>query len=187
MPGLGRQLVGALAGSDVVPRLIAEGPQPEWRLGPLTVVVGKQRARLLYAREPVASAPADAAAIAVAWRRALDRLRARSRRPDELLPLVAAAYGRTLARRGAAAGERVPLVEVRAALAGYTRAQFAWDLARLVRERRLVVDGRRVEIGVASGHATRRRSRVVWLEPDAAGGGAWYETFRLTAAEETRA
>lgn len=181
MPGFGRQLVGALAGSDIVPRLIAERPQPEWRLGPLTVVVGKERARLLYAREPVAAARADADEIAAAWRRALDKLSARSRPPGELLPLLADAYGRALARRAAAGDGRVPLVDVRAALAGYTRAQFAWDLARLVRERRLVVDGRRVEIGVATGHATARRSRVVWLEPDAAGGGAWYETFRLVA------
>lgn len=181
MPGFGRQLVGALAGSDVVPRLVAERPEPEWRVGPLTVVVGRERARLLYAREPVASARADAGDIAAAWRRALERLRARSRPPDELLPRLAAAYRDTLARRGIADGQRVPLVDVRAALTGCTRAQFAWDLGRLVRERRLVADGRRVEIGVASGHATARRSRVVWLEPDAAGSGAWYETFRLIA------
>jgi hypothetical protein len=183
MPGLGRQLVGALAGSDVVPRLIAERPEPEWRLGALTVVVGKDQARLRYAREPIGTARAEAVDIAAAWRRALDRLHTRSRAPDELLPQLAAAYQRTLARLGARPDGRVPLVDVRAALTGYTRAQFAWDLARLWRERRLVVDGRRVELGVATGHATARRSRVVWLEHDGAGGGAWYETFRMTAQE----
>jgi len=183
MAGLGRELVGALAGSDVVPRLIADHPQPEWRLGALTVVVGKAQARLRYAREPVGTARANAADIAAAWRKALDRLSARSRPPDELLPELAAAYQRTLARRaGARPGDRVPLVDVRAELAGYTRAQFAWDLARLRRERRLVVDGRRVDLGVATGHATLRRSRVVWLEDDA-GGGAWYESFRMIPEE----
>ena len=183
MAGLGRELVGALAGSDVVPRLIAEHPEPEWRLGALTVVVGKEQARLRYAREAVGSARADAAAIAAAWHKALDRLRARSRPPDELLPALAAAYERTLARHGGARlGDRVPLVDVRAALAGYTRAQFAWDLQRLKRERRLAVGGRRIDVGVATGHAALRRSRVVWLEDDA-GGGAWYETFRMIPEE----
>ncbi len=182
MPGLGRQLAGALAGSDVVPRLVTDRPE-EWRLGPLTVVVDKERARLRYAREPVGTARADAGDIVAAWQRAIDRLSARSRRPDELLPQLAAAYQRTLARCATGPDARVPLVDVRAELAGYTRAQFAWDLARLWRERRLVFDGYRVEIGVATGHATARRSRVVWLERDAAGGGAWYESFRMTAQE----
>jgi len=180
MASLGRELVGALAGSDVVPRLIAEVPEPEWRLGPLTVVVGKEQARLRYAREPVGTARANAAEIAAAWRKALERLHARSRSPELLLPALAAAYKKVLANSGAR--DRVLLVDVRAELAGYTRAQFAWDLARLRRERRLVVDGARIEIGVATGHATSRRSRVVWIEDDA-GSGAWYETFRLIPQE----
>ncbi len=172
----------ALAGSDVEPRLIAERPEPEWRLGPLTVVVGKEQARLRYAREPVGTARPTAADIAAAWKKAIDRLRARSRAPDQLLPLLAAAYQRTLERLGAHRHDRAPLVDVRAELAGYTRAQFAWDLARLRRERRLVFDGCRVEIGIATGHATARRSRVVWIEDDA-GGGAWYESFRMITQE----
>jgi hypothetical protein len=186
VPGLGRDLLRSLAGTDVVPRLVAERPRPEWRLGPLTVVVGKEQARLRYAREPVGSARAEAAAIAAAWRKALDRLRARSLPPDQLLPKLGVAYATLRAQRGADIDAnidyRAPLVDIRAQLSGYTRAQFAWDLARLRRERRLVVDGRRIEIGVASGHATARRSRVVWLEDDA-GGGAYYDSFRLLTQE----
>jgi len=172
----------SLAGTDIVPRLVAERPQPEWRLGPLTVVVGKQQARLRYAREPVGTTRATATDIATAWRKALARLSSRSLSPDELLPKLTIAYAKVLARRGGRPDDRTPLVDVRAELAGYTRAQFAWDLARLRRERRLVVDGRRVEIGVATGHATARRSRVVWIEDDA-GGGAYYESFRLIMQE----
>ena len=182
MPGLGRDLRGALAGTDVVPRLVAELPEPEWRLGPLTVVVGSKRARLRYAREPVGTAAANGAAIAAAWGKTLERLRSRSLDPDELLPKLADAYTMVLARRGGHSGERAPLVDVRAALAGYTRAQFAWDVARLRRERRLVIDGRRVDIGVATGHFAARRSRVVWIEDDG-GSGAYYEWFRLIAQE----
>jgi hypothetical protein len=173
----------SLAGTDVVPRLVAERPQPEWRLGPLTVVVGTVQARLRYAREPVGTARATADDIAAAWRKALERLRARSLPPDELLPRLAAAYDRVLVQRAGRPDDRAPLVAVRAALAGYTRAQFAWDVARLRRERRLVVAGRRVEIGVATGHATARRSQVVWIEDDG-GSGAWYESFRLITHKE---
>src|SRR5437868_9850778 len=121
----------SLAGTDVVPRLVAERPQPEWRLGPLTVVVGATQARLRYAREPVGTARATAEDIAAAWRKALERLRARSLSPDELLRRLAVAYDTVLQRRGGKAEDRAPLVEVRAELAGYTRAQFAWDVARL--------------------------------------------------------
>jgi hypothetical protein len=182
VPGLGRDLQRSLAGTDVVPRLVAERPQPEWRLGPLTVVVGASEARLRYAREPIGTARATAEAIVAAWHKALDRLRRRSLPPDELLPRLAAVYARLVAERGGRAEERVPLVEVRAAVGSDTRAQFAWDVARLRRERRLVVAGRRVEIGVATGHAAARRSRVVWLENDA-GSGAFYESFRLITKE----
>ena len=176
VPGLGRELQRSLAGTEVVPRLVAEHPQ-EWRLGRLTVVVDGDRARLRYARELVGTAAATAAEIARTWKRALERLESRSRSPDVLLPKLVAAYRAVVAR---GAGERVPLVEVRDEL-DYARAQFAWDLARLRRERRLVVDGRRVDLGVATGHATSRRSRVVWIE-DEGGGGAYFETLRLVSA-----
>jgi hypothetical protein len=174
---LGSELKRSLP--DVVPRLVAERPE-QWRLGAITVVVGSARAQLHYAREPIGWAPPRPTDIAGAWRRALARLEARSIAPDQLLPRLVAAYAK-LGR----AGDRVPLVEIRAALAGYTRAQFAWDLARLRRERRLVAGDRRVDLGIATGHATSRRSRVVWIEDDG-GGGAFYEWFRMIREEKRR-
>ena len=165
----GRELERALA---IAPRLIADSPQ-EWRVGALTVVIEGQRARLRYARESVGTSPARATDIAVVWRRALDRLRSRSLAPDELLPRLIGAYARVARRRA-----RVPLVEIRAELSGITRAQFAWDIARLQRERRLVLGDRRIDLGIATGQATARRSRVVWIEDDS-GSGAYYESLRL--------
>jgi hypothetical protein len=175
---LGRELLRSLAGTNVVPRLVSQQPEEEWRLGLLTVVVGKQRARLRYAREPVGSAKAKASDIAVAWRRARDKLEARSQAPDQLLPQLVAAYATVLARHKKRPGDRVPIVELRDELAEYTRAQFAWDLARLRRERRLAIAGRRIDLGIATGHATSRKSRVVWIENDTS-GGAFYESFRM--------
>jgi hypothetical protein len=178
----GKKLTRSIAGTQAVPRLIARGPRPGWRLGELTVVVGPNRAELRYAREPVGFSRPTADAIGQAVQRARGRLEARSRAPDELLPALAAAYAVILGQRGARLGDRVPLVELRDQLADCTRAQFAWDLARLRRERRLVVAGRRLDLGVATGHAAAHRSRVVWIESEG-GGGTYFASFRLIAQE----
>lgn len=180
MPASRKKLVRPAA-PVVAPRLIAGGPRPQWRLGELTVVIGRERAELHYAREPVGFAAPTPEAIGQAVQRVRHRLAARSRGPDELLPALAEAYAVVLARHDAHIGDRVPLVELRDELPG-TRAQFAWDLARLRRERRLVVAGRRVDLGVATGHAAGRRSRVVWIENDG-GGGSYFQSFRLIAQE----
>src|SRR5262245_41639036 len=163
------------------PRVVSGGPRPEWRLGELTVVIGADRAELRYAPEPVGFAGPTREAIGEAVERARQRLAARSRPPDELLPQLAAAYDAVLARRRARPGDRVPLVELRDEIAG-TRAQFAWDLARLRRERRLVIAGRRLDLGIATGHAAAHPSRVVWIENDG-GGGSYFQSFRLIAQE----
>jgi hypothetical protein len=176
-----RKKLGRLAGIGV-PRLIVSGPRPEWRIGELVVVVGPERAELRYAREAVAFSRPTPEAIAEAVERARTRLAARSRRPDELLPALAAAYTAVLGKRGGRSGDRVPLVELRDELTGYTRAQFAWDLARLRRERRLAIGGRRLDLGVATGHAAAHRSRVVWIENDG-GGGSYFASFRLIPQE----
>lgn len=168
--------------SLAAPRLISGGPRPEWRLGELTVVVGPARAELRYAREPVGFCAPEPAAITEAVARARGRLAARSRGPDELLPALAAAYAAVLRKHRAAPGARVPLVELRAQLRGTTRAQFAWDLARLRRERRLAIGAARIDLGVATGHAASQRARVVWIENDG-GGGSYFASFRLIAQE----
>jgi hypothetical protein len=181
MPASRKKLAGSIADPRAVPRLVAGGPRPEWRLGELTVVLGPERAELRYAKEPVGFAEPTPEAVTQAVKRVRARLAARSRAPDELLPALAGAYEAVLARRGARPGDRVPLVELRDQIDG-TRAQFAWDLARLRRERRLVIAGRRLDLGVATGHAAAHRSRVVWIENDG-GGGSYFQSFRLIAQE----
>jgi hypothetical protein len=181
MPVSRKKLGRSVAGLPV-PRLIAGGPRPEWRIGELTVLIGPQRAELRYAREAVAFCQPTPDAITQAVQRARTRLAARSREPDELLPALAAAYAVVLGQRGGRTGDRVPLVDLREQLPGYTRAQFAWDLARLRRERRLAIGGRRLDLGVATGHATARRSRVVWIENEG-GGGSYFASFRLIPQE----
>jgi hypothetical protein len=181
MPPAGKTRTRAVAGAWPAPRLIAQGPPAQWRFAGLTVVIRADRAELRYAREPVGSSLPTPEAITLAVQRARDRLAARSRPPGELLPALARIYAALLEARGARSGERVPLVAVRDQLAG-TRAQFAWDLARLRRERQLVVDDHRVDLGIATGHATARRSQVVWIE-DEGGGGSYFASFRLIPQE----
>jgi hypothetical protein len=183
-PSFGKELRLAASASQVVPRLLSERPE-EWRLGPLTVVLaGERDAQLRYARLAVARASGtDAGAVMIAWARALTTLESRSLAPDALLPLLATAYD---ALRGAA--ERVELTALRdhvaASRRGYSRAQFAWDVARLRRERRLVHAGRRLDLGVATGHAAARPSQVVWVEDDT-GAGQYYRFFRMLPQEST--
>jgi hypothetical protein len=176
----------AAAAAKIVPRLVAERPE-EWRVGPLTVVVDRaaRAAQLRYARLTVARTSADPGAVMTAWRRAITALSMRSLPPDDLLPALAAAWAELASAPAAAAG-RVDLVKLRDEIVrrqrDYTRAQFAWDIARLRRERRLVHDGRRIDLGAATGMAASRRSSVVWIE-DESGAGQYYQTFRLIPQE----
>jgi hypothetical protein len=101
MPAPRRKLVRSATGA---PRLVVGGARPEWRLGELTVVIGAERAELRYAREPVGFAEPSPEAIRLAVARARERLQARSRTPDVLLPALAAAYQAVLAARGARPG-----------------------------------------------------------------------------------
>jgi hypothetical protein len=173
------------AALGVVPRLIAESPE-EWRLGPATVVVDRRRgtAQLRYAREPMVRAACEAGEVLAGWRRSLDRLAAESLGPDEFLPALSQAYAQLVVRAGRSLGDRVALVDLVPAVAraagrrSYSRAQFAWDIARLRRERRLQHEGRRVLLDVATGSAGVQRRRVVWIE-DESGAGQYYADFRL--------
>jgi hypothetical protein len=175
------------ASLGLVPRLIADSPE-EWRLGPATVVVDRRRgsAQIRYAREPIARARCDADEVLRGWRRALDRLAGESLAPDALLAALADAYAQLLARDGRADGERVALVDLIPAVGraagrrSYSRAQFAWDIARLRAQRRLTHAGRRVLFDVATGGAASSRRRVVWIE-DESGVGQYYGSFRLVA------
>lgn len=183
-PSFSAQLREALVEFGVAPRRVREDPE-EWRLGPMTLALdrARDRATLRYARQPVAVGVAcDADAVARAYRRVAARLQAGSLAPDELFAALERAYAARLEERGAAAGARVSLVELAAALAaarkGYTRAQLAFDLVRLVREGGAARGGRRLDLGIATGAATSKKSRVLWIE-DQAGSGHYYETLRF--------
>jgi hypothetical protein len=98
------------------------------------------------------------------------------------------AYRSLLARAGREFGERVDVVDLlpevalavqgekfrgdprRGSFADYPRAQFAWDLAALVRSGLLAAGGLRLEIGPATMGTTAHKRRVLWLEAGPGGG-----------------
>lgn len=174
--GFGGRLRRAAAASGVPLRLIAEHPE-EWRLGRLTVALDRQRdaAQLRYARVQVARARCDVGEIMAGWQRALDRLAAESVAPDAFARALVAAYA-------AAGGGRVELAALHAQLPAaigrrrYSRAQFAWDLARLKSEGGLSLPEGRVVLDVATGRPAARQ--LVWVE-DERGTGQYYRFFRL--------
>lgn len=186
-----RELRDELGAIGVSPRLIAESPE-QWRLGSMVLSIDRagDRAMLKYARQPVArNLRCDAASVVAGYRRARDRLVANSLAPDAMFGALVRAYGSALSDRGAAPGARIALVDLLGEVAaaagrGYTRAQFAYDLCRLRREGELGRDGLRLELGVATGSETSRKSRVVWLE-DSAGSGQYFATLRVLPARDS--
>src|SRR5262249_58229952 len=67
----------------------------------------------------------------------------------------------------------------------YTRAQFAHDLARCRRERRLSYRGRRIDLVIATSGAARDPERVVFVEDDS-GAGQYYLYFRMVPQRTAR-
>ena len=182
-PGFAAELRRAAAASGVVPRLVAEQPE-EWRLGRLTVVIdhGRGTAQVRYARNAVARSPSAPGELVASCDRALAKLAAGSLEPERFGPAAAAAYAAMLARAGQLPGHRVDIVDLWPEIARaagrdrYSRAQLAWDLARLRAERGLVLPEGRIVLDVATGRAAA--SRRIWVE-DASGAGQYYRSFRL--------
>lgn len=172
------ELVRAAAARGLGARLVSD---EIWRVGPLTVAADRRRgkAEVRYARVVVARARCDATDVMRAWVRAFEKLSRASLEPAAFFERVAAGYAALLAGPPAS---RVALADVagKVCRAGYTRAQLAWDFARLRREHGLAQAGRRILLDVATGQVGTRKSRVVWIE-DEAGSGHYYETIRVVS------
>jgi hypothetical protein len=175
-----RELLAASRALGLVPRLVSAHPE-QWRLGPLSLHVDRARGtcELRYARAKVISRiPLRGASVMRAWRRARKLLMSSSQPPDELLPRLLRVYARM-----AKPGERVQLRELVRRLR-LSRAQAAFDLARLRHERRLQFGGWRIDLGVATGIVDPKR--VVWIE-DEFGSGHYYQYFRMLGGRDERA
>ena len=65
---------------------------------------------------------------------------------------------------------------------GYTRARFPFDLHQLRKAGRLTHDGRRLNLGVATGTTAAKKNRAVWVENEN-GNGEYKLTVFFTSVE----
>ncbi|MDI7268679.1 MAG: hypothetical protein QME96_11865 [Myxococcota bacterium] len=192
-----QEVVQAFRAAGAEPRPLGDSP-PAWQVGRATVTldVARGKATVTYARETIAEAPLVPARVVDAWKAALGALEKRAQAPERFHESLLGAYRGWLARAGRAFGDRVDAVDLlpevavamqgddfladprRSSFADYPRAQFAWDVARLLESGLRGAGGMRLEIGPATMGSTARKRRVLWLEVGP-GGGQYYASLRF--------
>jgi hypothetical protein len=170
-----------------------------FHLEPLTVEADFEtgRVQLEYAREPVAETDLEPGAVFEARRSFLDELADRNDSPGAFFDRLHAAYRLAVRARGEAEGDRVDLVDLLAPLAllstdpddwrrpnledvdGYPRHLLAYQITRLRHEGSLARDGRRIDLGTATGGSTRDKENVLFI-PSGGGDGQYYLSLRFT-------
>ena len=172
---------------------------PAFVLSPLVVTFDFERGAALieYAREVIAEAPLEAAAILTARREAMENIRAAAVPSIGFFDRLHAAYRVARVARGLPLGERVDLVELLAPLAlmstdsdrwrqldwssvePYPRAMLSYQLSRLRRDRALERHGWRLELGTATGGSTRDKRNVLYV-PTSPTEGQYYLSIRFS-------
>lgn len=165
---------------------------PTLRLEPLTVELDfrKGEASFSYARIGLGSCPLEESQVLKEHARQMAGLETSDFLPEDYLARVFEAYRRCLAQHGLRPGDRVDLVDLlpeltfllqsdkfrkdptRESFRPYSKARFAFDLARLRRSRQLEYQGHRLSLGTATLGSTRSKDRVLFLEE--AGQGQYY-------------
>lgn len=166
---------------------------------PMTLEVdfNKGGARVLYGHEVISEVDLDAHELLDARASALNEIKKQALASDEFFELLHASYRTVLAAEGAGYGDRVDLVDVLMpmsmmrlarknwrkkgidALKPFTRHQLAWQLSQLRRDAMLEHDGKRLDLGAATGGSTRDKKNVLYI-PVGAGNGQYYGSIRFT-------
>lgn len=166
-------------------------------LSPVTVRVDfdANRAEFLYSQQVLASCAADAIEILSTHREVVAALETREWNAREFHAQLLRAWRRAAPGEGWAElvdvlPELVFLRQPKAfrsdptarRFAPYSRAQFAFDLWRLRRDRALTQDQWRLSVAPATGSATKDKKLVFWLEDDR-GQGQYHLTLRFVREE----
>lgn len=187
----GRELKARCDAERIDFRVVSKEHPIEVRLVPLSVTLDFEKglAQFKSAREVLASAPLDVAAIVDTYR-ALERELGGPFDPKAYFAQLRDAYALALVRAGKSPGDRVDIVDVlpfvallrqskgflekpeKDAFVRYTRAHFAFDIMRLREAQALDQDGARLNLGVATGNSTAHKNRVVYVE-DGVGVGEY--------------
>lgn len=167
-------------------------------LAPLTVEVDfdKGTADLLYAREVVDKVKLTPRAVLEGRKLGAAKIKDRSVESPVFFDLLFQAYQFLLLSRGEPAGTRVDLVDLLVPLAmlsagadklrkkgigaleEYPRYLLAYQLNRLRRDGVLEKDGRRVDLGTATGGSTKNKKDVLFI-PSAGTEGQYYLSIRI--------
>jgi hypothetical protein len=170
-----------------------------FHLEPLTVEADFDtgRVQLDYSRETVAETDLEPSAVFEARREFLDDLADRTDSAEAFFDRLHAAYRLAVQARDESEGDRVDLVDLLAPLAllttdpdewrrpnledvdGYPRHLLAYQIARLRHEGLLTHDGRRIDLGTATGGSTRDKENVLFI-PSGGGEGQYYLSLRFT-------
>lgn len=197
---LSRDLRAACQEQQLSLQVLSTEEPIEIRIAPFRVLIDrdKGRAQITYAKRPILSCEATAAAILIAREKALKTL-SQGFDPARFFEACYRAWKAALGAGNAGAGDRVEILEFLPYLAiqqqsrsfhvdpsernykGYTRARFAFDLDRLRDAGQLTVEGRRLNLGVATGTTASKKDRAVWLE-DEKGNGEYKLTIFFTNA-----
>ncbi len=198
---LGRELKRECEARGLGFRVVSKEDPVEVRIPPFAVVMDFKAARagLRFAREEVESAPARADAIVAAHAKAQKALDA-GFDPKVFFKRCLVAYRQALAAEARADGDRVELLAFLPLLAlqmqpkrflahptregfrPYGRALFAYHVWKLREANGLSQDGRRLNLGVATGVSASDKDRVVYLE-DPEGTGEYKLTVFFTRVE----
>ncbi|MGM0578246.1 MAG: hypothetical protein ACQEXJ_21160 [Myxococcota bacterium] len=193
-----------MAGEAGIPvETVAETP-PTLALSPLTAELDFEagEARLCYARETVETAALEPEAILEARGEAMAAIKDRAVPSEAFFGRARDAYRMALVARGSEDGERLDLVDLLAPLTllatdrdewrkrsvskmdDFPRYLLAYQLQRLRRDGVLERDGVRLELGTATGGATKDKRNVLFV-PSTPTEGQYYLSIRFVT-EGTR-
>jgi hypothetical protein len=170
------------------------------QLAPFTVEIDfdKNWAHLTYAREIVEELSLSAQVILDSRKRAVEAFRQRAVDSAKFFDLLDQAYQFVLLTRSEPPGTRVDLVDLLvplavlsaqpqalrkqgvSALSEYPRYMLAYQLNRLRRDGVLEKNGRRIDLGTATGGSTKNKRDVLFI-PSAGSEGQFYLSIRIGA------
>lgn len=171
---------------------------------PMTLEVNfdKGFTRVLYGHELIEQVELDAKKLLDARAGALKEIKQQALDSTQFFQCLYASYRAVLAAEGLGNGERVDLVDVLLpmsmmrlgrpswrkkgvdGLQPFTRYQLAWQLSQLRRDALLEHDGKRLDLGAATGGSTRDKKNVLYI-PMGAANGQYYGSIRFTPAHAT--
>ncbi len=198
---LAKDLAAACKAHDLELRVLSRDEPVEVRIPPFAVQIDRTKghAELRFARQPIATCEADAAAIMNAHGHALAAMR-KGFRAEPFFDACLRAWRAACGAGCAGNGERVEILDFLPHLAlqlqpsafrvepsernyrGYSRARFAFDVLSLRSAGMLRREGWRMNLGVATGTTATKKNRTIFFE-DEKGDGEFKLTVFFTRAE----